>query len=231
MKFLKNYLRLLFLCLLVSCLSVVGELSIADVNISTSTGCIEGSGIAKTEQRQVVSFNAIDVAGAFDIYIECQQEKRVEVTTDDNILSHIITEVKGRTLFITSGRSICPKSQLEVNISIDNIENITSSGANDISVSRVNNAKLDMTLYGSGDVKASGKTSEFVTSISGSVDLYAKDLQSKKVQISASGASEAVVYASKRLEVDISGVGDISYHGNPADVIKEISGVGEIIEK
>jgi len=114
---------------------------------------------------------------------------------------------------------------------VDNIENITSSGANDISVSRVNNAKLDMTLYGSGDVKASGKTSEFVTSISGSVDLYAKDLQSKKVQISASGASEAVVYASKRLEVDISGVGDISYHGNPAEVIKEISGVGEIIEK
>lgn len=76
MKFDMNYLRLLFLCLLISCLSIFSESSVADINISVSTGCIEGSGTAETEQRQVVSFNAIDVAGAFDVYIECQQKKK-----------------------------------------------------------------------------------------------------------------------------------------------------------
>lgn len=245
-----NYLQLL-LCILFSCLywfsgsSIAGSISINGgtgqieingieikgtdhININVNTGCIEGSGIPKAEQRRVSSFNAIDIRGAFDVNIKCQKKQNVEITSDDNIVPHIITKIKGHTLFIYSNKSICPKAQLGVNVSIDDIEKISALGTNDIAISRVNNKRLAMDLDGSGEVQVSGKTGEFVTNILGSVDLNAKDFRSEKVQISISGVGDAVVYASKKLQADISGVGDIVYYGNPRDVTKEITGVGEI---
>ena len=86
-------------------------------------------------------------------------------------------------------------------------------------------------MDGSGDVKASGKTGEFVANINGAVDLEAKELRSERVRISVSGSSDSSVYASNSLQVDISGVGDVYYYGNPEEIIEEISGVGEIIKK
>lgn len=216
---------------MVFCLAIISENCNAHTNTGVITGCIEGSGNARTEQRQVVFFNAINVSGAFDVYVECQQKQNVEITTDDNILPHITTKVRGQTLYITSNRSICPKSQLDINISIDNVEDFASSGASDVSISDINNKKLVMTLEGVGDIDVSGKTREFVIDVSGAVEIDAKGLLSEEVRISSSGAAEAVVHASKRLQIDISGVGDIYYYGNPEEIIEDISGVGEIIKK
>ncbi len=225
-----NSVWLVVFCFMVFCMSKFGQNCNAEVNTGVITGCIEGSGVTKTEQRQVDSFNAIDVDGAFDVYIECQREKSVEITTDDNILPHISTKVRGQTLYITSG-SICPKSQLDINISIDSIHYFASSGASDVSISNVNNEKFGMSLSGAGDIEVSGRTDKFETDISGAVEIDAKHLLSEETSISASGAAEAEVHASKSLFIEISGVGDICYYGNPGKVVKHVSGVGEIIKR
>ncbi len=247
-----NYLRLTLFGLLVSYL-VYSNLSIADsntitiksgkghvevsgadninININVSTGCIEGSGIAKTEQRQVPSFDAITVGGSLDVNIECQKKQGVEITGDDNILPYIITKVNGNTLSITSNGSFCPKTPLKANISVDNTEKISASGAHDVSISNVHNKKITFHLDGSGNVRASGTTGEFTIKINGSTELDAKDLKSEEVSISINGAANAVVYASRKLQANISGAGDISYYGNPKEVSQEILGVGDIVRK
>lgn len=200
-----------------------------NVNTGTNSGCVEGSGVKSTQKREVAQFNKIDISGVFDVNIECQIEKSVEVTSDDNILPYVTTEVKGKTLYVTSNKSICPKSGLEVNVSIENIERVSAVGATDIVVYGIDNKALEVDLDGSGDIKASGKTKEFIANVSGAVDLDAEGLLSETVQVSVDGASDVVVYASKRLKAVISGVGDIYCHGNPEEIIEDISGVGEII--
>ena len=254
-----NYLRSFLFCFLVICLSVLsifshfciaGSISIEgesgrieingidvdriesiNVNTNTNSGCVEGSGVKSIHKREVAPFNKIDISGVFDANIECQKEQCVEVTSDDNILPYIVTKVKGSTLFATVIKSICPKSGLELNVSVDNIERISVDGASDVIISGVDNKGLVMDLDGSGDISASGKTGEFIANTSGSIDLNAKELRSEKVRISVSGASDSTVYASKRLEVDINGVGDIYYYGDPEEILENISGVGEIIKQ
>lgn len=254
-----NYLRSFHFCLLVICLSILSIFShfciagsiaiegesgrieingidvdkIENININTNTnsGCVEGSGVKSTHKREIAPFHKIVISGVFDVSIECQKEQSVEVISDDNLLPYIVTNVKEHTLFATVNKSICPKSGLELNVSVDNIEKISVDGASDVIISGVDNKGLIMDLDGSGDIKASGKTGEFVANIEGSIDLNAKELKSENVRISVNGVSDSIVYASKRLEVDINGVGDIYCYGDPEEILENISGVGEIIKK
>lgn len=218
----------------------IGGGSVGDVSIdggtarSGSSGCgggVEGNGIAKTENRNVPAFSSVEVDGAFNVYVECRKKQKVEVSGDSNILPHIITKIKGSTLQITTSKTICPKKLLEVKVSADNIEKVTVSGAVDLSISGVDNNKLDIQVDGAGDIKASGKTKSFKVDISGSGDLKAKDLKAENVEVSVNGAGNAVVNASRRLKAEINGAGDITYYGNPKEVIQEISGAGDIIKK
>jgi len=218
----------------------IGGGSVGDVSIdggvarSGSSGCgggVEGNGIAKTENRNVSAFSNVEVDGAFDVYVECRKKQKLEVSGDSNILPHIITRIKGNTLQITTSKTICPKKLLEVRISADNIEKVTASGAVDLSISGVDNNKLDLEIGGAGDIKASGKTKNFRVDVSGSGDLKAKDLKAENVEVSINGAGNAIVNASKKLNAEINGAGDITYYGNPKEVIQEISGAGDIIKK
>jgi len=196
--------------------------------VSVNKGCIEGSGKKKTEKRGVSSFKKVDIDGVFDVKIELRKKQSVEITGDDNILPHILTKAAGDTLLITSDRSICPKLSLQVNISQDNIEKLDSDGSNDIRISRVKNKRLAFNLNGASDVRASGETGAFVARVAGSGSLRAKDLHARDVSISVVGSGDAQVYASGKLDASIEGAGDISYFGNPENISRSVTGVGDI---
>jgi hypothetical protein len=218
----------------------IGGGNVADVSIdggvarSGSSGCgggVEGNGIAKKENRKVDIFSSVEVNGAFNVYIECRKKQSLELSGDSNILPHIITRVKGNTLQITTSKTICPKTVLEVRISADNIEKAIASGAVDLSISGVNNNNLYVEVDGAGDIKAAGKTKNFKINIAGSGDVKAKELQAENVEVSVNGAGNAVVHASRKLKAEINGAGDITYYGNPKEVSENISGAGDIIKK
>ena len=197
-------------------------------NVHVVSGCKEGSGIRKSEMRSVSSFNSLSLEGAFDVTIELQKKRGLEVSGDDNIIPHIITEVKGDTLHVTADKSICSKMELRVSITNDDIREITADGSSDISVSNVKNRSLTVSINGAGDLTASGKTGIFSANISGSGNVSARDLHADEVDISIDGSGDAVVYSSEKLRASIEGAGDISYYGNPGEVNKKISGAGDI---
>jgi len=191
--------------------------------------CIKGSGKSKTENRNILNFDSIEIDGAFDLVIDCQKEKSLKITGDDNLLKHIIAEVKGNKLHIYSNVSICSKIQLVVKISIKNIKTINSSGSTDIDLSNLDNNNFLLEMSGSGDVNLAGKTDIFKAVLSGASELRAKNLKASKVKIEINGASDAYVYASQKLDVEISGAGTLYYSGNPVDITQDIAGVGELI--
>ena len=197
-------------------------------NVNVVSGCEQGSGVRKSEKRDVSSFDAVSFDGAFDVTIVLQKKRGVEVSGDDNIIPHIITDVKGDTLHVTTNKSICSKIGLRVSITNDDISKITAEGSSDISVSDVKNRALTVHINGAGDFSASGKTGTFVASISGSGNVNARQLQAGEVDISIDGAGDAIVYASGKLKASIDGAGDISYYGDPREVVKNISGAGDI---
>ena len=56
---------------------------------------IEGSGFLVTEARGVSGFDGITVSGAGLVIVEQTGFESLHITTDDNILRYIVTEVRG----------------------------------------------------------------------------------------------------------------------------------------
>ena len=190
-----------------------------------------GSGVSTTEERTVGGFTAIDVSGACDVNVSCGKSTALVITGDDNIVPLIKTEVKNGTLYIMHEGSISPKTKLVITVATPDLRSVSSSGACDVVVDNISNESFAVDVSGAGSVEAKGNTGTLTIDVSGATDVITKDLQAKKVEIDVSGASNAEVFASDELRADVSGVGNITYHGNPSVINQNVSGVGSIKKK
>lgn len=219
-------LSILFLVMTAFLLNAISCHSETFVNYSN---CVQGSGILKTESRNLAEFNSIETDGAFTVKIACQSANQsLKVTADDNLLKHIVTRLKGSTLQITTNKPLCTQNDMVVEIAMKDLTNMTSSGSTDISVAKVNNREFSLKMEGAGSADISGRTDSFKARMSGSAELKAQEFKAKNVNLKIEGASEANVYAQDKLNVTVEGVGDVNYYGNPKEVVKEIMGVGSI---
>jgi len=66
--------------------------------------------------------------------------------------------------------------------------------------------------------------------MSGAGGLDAFDLKAEYARIRISGVGGADIYVTKELDAKISGLGDVTYRGNPANIDKSVSGLGTIQE-
>lgn len=192
---------------------------------------VRGSGVEKKEERTVGAFTAIDVSGAYEVHVTCGKTPGVVVSGDDNIVPMVKTEVKNGTLHIYHDGSINQSKQLSVTVTTQDLRSISSSGASNLVVSDINNEAFAVEVSGAGSVEARGKTGALSIDLSGAADVVTRELQARKVEIEVSGASNAEVFASEELSADVSGVGNITYHGNPGVVNQNVSGVGSISKK
>ena len=198
------------------------------VNTGNVSGCVQGSGSAKKESRSLSNFHALEVEGAYTVRIACQKDQSVEISADDNLLPLILTEVQGGILRVTSKKSICASAPMTLTIAVENLDLIRSSGANEFQVQNLKGETLDVELSGSSTMTLVGAVDELKAKIDGASGLVAGELKAQQVSVAISGAGSAEVQADKRLQGDISGVGSIRYSGQPGEVVKNITGWGDI---
>jgi hypothetical protein len=201
---------------------------ILPVVVLADWGGTSGSGVVKNEKRTVPPFNAIKTGGAFKISVVCQEQQSLEVTADDNLLPLITTEVKDGTLEIGTKESISNPKSLDIAVHIKDLSSLHCSGACKVSIAKLANDKLDIDGSGAMSVEASGKTNKLTASLSGAGRISAEALHVKDARITLSGAGKVDVDVSDSLSVSISGVGLVTYSGNPKSIQKQISGLGSL---
>jgi hypothetical protein len=190
---------------------------------------IKGNGIIKTEERTLPKFDGISVAGSYDVRVKCGEEQKVTVSCDDNLLPHVITEVKDGKLDIYNKHSISPIAGMELTISVENLKSFSITGSAEVSVNGISGESFIVDIAGSGEAVLTGKVVKFELDIAGSGEISAKDLIAENVGIDVSGSGEAVIFVTQKLHVEIAGSGEVKYYGKPAEVTKDIAGSGSII--
>jgi hypothetical protein len=83
--------------------------------------------------------------------------------------------------------------------------------------------KVTVDLSGASKITLKGQTKDFMVEGSGASSIKGYDLMAENTFVKLSGASNADVFASVKLDVHVSGASDLDYKGNPA-VTKEVSG-------
>ena len=214
---------------------------------------IKGNGNVITIERSTGEYDAIAVSGWFDVALVDGNEGEITLKGDENLLDHIVTEVKNKKLNIRveKGYNLQPKSWkggIYITVPVDYINAIAMSGSGDIvgkktlkgedfrtAMSGSGDIALDLevetlsaSMSGSGDMNLNGRANSFEATISGSGDIEAYGLQANNVQATVSGSANINVTANKMLKARVSGSGDISYRGNPEKVDTKTSGSGDI---
>jgi len=216
--------------LLIACFFVL-LLGITACTFMPGNNKTKGSGVTKTEKRDVPQFASIEVSCSGVINLTSQEKKSLEISGDDNIVPLITTEVKNNTLYIKSIKDYDPQSKLQINVSNPNFEKLVFAGAGEATLSKIMNERLEVMVSGAGEVKASGETKEAAITLTGAGMIDAKDLHAIKTKVSSTGVGSIDVYAAEQLDANATGVGDINYYGNPKYVNKQATGLGHIAPK
>jgi carbon monoxide dehydrogenase subunit G len=196
-------------------------------------GChigVHGSGVRKTEKRDLPSFTAIETTGAFDVQVTCQKPATFEIEGDDNLLPLIRTEVRNGVLRVSSTQRYSTNSPISLRITVSDLTSVSSTGAGKFTVSDLKNDNFEVHSTGAGMVTVDGQSNNVKISSTGAGKIDAHDLRASKVEVTVTGAASVDVYASDQLDVNVSGAGRVTYTGD-AKVNKHISGAGQVNKK
>ena len=189
---------------------------------------LRGSGISKTETREVTSFDKIIFQGMGQVNVSYGDTDSLEIIGDDNLLELIETNVNNGKLTIRPTEGINPKIDLVFNIVTTDLSEVAVSGAANLDIYDAKGEELKIKISGAASMSGNGEITNLKVSISGAGSIDLEDLKTKNVDVSVSGAAKATVHASDSIDASISGVGIITCHGNPTDVKKSTGGLGKI---
>jgi Putative auto-transporter adhesin, head GIN domain len=191
---------------------------------------IRGNGHIKTDERPVSAFANIDGRGAF--VIEWQSgTPSLRITTDENLLPYIDTNVSGDTLHLRTREQIRPTHGIRVIISSPTRAGARISGAVKLDAKQLSGTRFALEARGASRVSLDGNIDELLADMTGASELAASTLQTKTAEISTTGAGDAEIAVAETLKVAITGAGKVKYSGNPATIEKHITGAGSIRHK
>ncbi|HTN45160.1 MAG TPA: head GIN domain-containing protein [Flavipsychrobacter sp.] len=231
-------------------------LSIAAFSMLLFISCgevrLKGKGSVVTTERQTGSFSSIDIAAPVKAIITIQEgAPTLNLTGYENLLKHIRVTTKDNklTIELEEGVNWNSDQQVTANITLPSLQAIElegavqadvkgtvtgskldcdMSGGTQLKLQSVQTAAVNVEISGAGDFRVEDGHSENVSyEISGSGKVYAYGLQANNVSAGVSGAGFMQLTALKKLKVDITGAGNISYKGNPA-IQKEVTGAGAL---
>lgn len=194
-----------------------------------------------SQQREISSFNKLEVSGATYVIFTQGDSAKVRVSADESELKNVQTTVDNGVLSIQSKGTF--RSTAKVYVTNPSLKEITVTGASKVTIpDTLKEETLDINVTGASTVKGVVKTGSVTVSasgasgvelagitkasqstISGASVLKAYDLSSEQTRITTSGASSAKVYASQKITADATGSSSVKFKGNPEDVSAEAS--------
>ncbi len=233
---------------------IAGLAIIMALLLTLQSGCtyafhgIKGNGNVVKQERQISSFNSLEVGGAFRVFLTQGDKEALTVEADENLMDVIKTTVVGNTLKISTTEDINNPEALNIYLTITDLKEMEISGAckltcenklklNDLDMDcsgasevelkfAANNLQLDFS--GASQVDMFGSANEVSLDLSGASDLDALELEADKYSADISGASHASIFVKSELSVDVSGAASLRYKGEPKLLQTDVSGAATL---
>jgi len=194
-----------------------------------SASGVRGSGVAATQSRVLPRFSRLDLAGSTNVTVVAGGRQSVVVRADSNLIRNVTTHVVAGTLVIGTTGSFTTRTPMNVQVSVPSLAAVTLSGSGQISVSRIEAARLTVTLPGSGALYASGTATRLDVTLGGSGLAQLSGLTARDAHAAVTGSGLIRVTATAKLNATVSGSGAVIYGGNPSQVTRNVTGSGAVI--
>jgi hypothetical protein len=194
------------------------------------SGCsrpeVKGNGTIKTEDRTIADFSAVGIDVSCEVHWS-KGKSALTVSTDENLLPLLKTEVSDGTLRIYSDDALAPTKGLKLTLSSPDLSTARLNGGIKFSARPISADRFKLSASGASDLVLEGSAADLDARLTGASHLNAKSLQTRTAALSLIGASDAHVAVSDNLKVSITGAGSLIYSGNPA-IEQHVLGRGRI---
>jgi hypothetical protein len=119
-------------------------------------------------------------------------------------------------------------SRVKITVIAPDVTKFDVRGSGDLDIRKYDHPAFAVSVSGSGDVEASGRTDAVAIDSSGSGYADLGELKARTAVADISGSGGGALFATTLARIDISGSGDLELRTEPKTVNSEISGSGEI---
>ena len=217
---------------------------------ATAAGCslVGDPGPPTTQSRTIEdTVTGVELHTSGDVVITTGREAALSITAGSNVIDSLTSGVQGDVLVLGTRGVVGNLGQVDYELALPSVEELTVSGSGTITVKEIDGARLEVTVSGSGAVRADGVNVTDVgatVSGSGSVEIAGKaetlravvsgsgriagyGLAALDAEVEVSGSGRAEVDAEQSLDARVSGSGEIRYTGSAA-VKSQVSGSGSV---
>jgi hypothetical protein len=211
---------------------VPGLLLVASIAAYQALDEKKGSGTVVTEERVFnVDVQGIKLAGSPTVNVTVDPavlDVKVEVTTDDNLLIDVKTEIKNNVLIIHPEGNISPTKGIRVDVRMKAMSSAHLTGSGNINVTGITGESFAASITGSGDVRLIGAAQSAEFSVTGSGDIQAEALDVARASARITGSGDITLKASESADLKVTGSGDITVLGQPPSLKRSVTGSGDI---
>lgn len=213
-----------------------------------SVNCVTGTGDVTKRTLPIAELRGITAQGSLDVRLKQGPVRSVEVEAQANLIDLLSTEVRDGIWHIGTEQCYNTTKPFIVHITVPKIEHVALQGSGDVTgldrftteafVATVQGSgeltfdiearSVDATVQGSGDITLTGKCTAFAAHVQGSGDIDGMGLISEKASTVVVGSGNIGVHAAQELNATIQGSGDIRYKGQPANLVKNVQGSGDV---
>jgi hypothetical protein len=209
------------------------------------------SGETITETRSLDPFNKVKVSGIVNLYLSQGDTESLRIEGDEKWVEKLKVQQRGDRLTISlkeGNKSFSKNEKVEVHLQLKDLRELEFEGAGQIKSSSIleldelriigsgvgniileleaDRVEADLNFVGNMELKGAAKELQIDNEGIGNID--ASKLISQWVELNSSGIGKISVHAEEELTMNVSGIGAVSYTGNPNKVNENISGLGKV---
>ena len=178
---------------------------------TTSRSNPEGRMVASETRHIGTDVTEIDLSGPIDMTLRQGAVASLTVKGEQRLLGNVDTTQEGKLLHIgTKGMLLHHRQPLQVVLVLPSINKLNIRGSGDSTINGFSGDRVDVQLFGSGNVKFNGRYKDVSAAVHGSGDMEMNGGSSDKVEVALVGSGQMTVVGScKEFKADQTGSGDL----------------------
>ncbi|UJP66709.1 head GIN domain-containing protein [Mongoliitalea daihaiensis] len=204
-----------------------------------------------SKEFDVGDFKQVVMKGAFDMYLSQGDDASLEVSGAEGLVDLVEVSQEGDVLTIFLKR---PKNEvkfgddLKVSLTVHQLEKLEFEGAGQIKSTQqlalrdftivgngvgnleleLDAAQVDAALNFVGKLELWGEAERLVLKNEGVGSIDASKLIVQDCEVQSSGIGSVAIHCTGELSLEMSGIGTVSYKGNPTVIREKVSGIGKV---
>ncbi|HLK15914.1 MAG TPA: head GIN domain-containing protein [Fimbriimonadaceae bacterium] len=185
--------------------------------------------MTQTTINTLEEFHAVHANGPMDVNVSIGSTPSIEFHARAEIMPYLTAEVKNGALEIgMRDNNVRNPGEITATVVAPKLDEVTLSGSGNVEVQGIKATDFTSLISGSGNVTLNGTADSLSLDLTGSGNLDTKELHVTKAKVSLEGSGNIDVNAKDKLDATLTGSGNITYVGKPADLQRHIFGSGNV---